>query len=267
MAELLDLDAEVLHSYLSDVTAWIEELAADGPPGKILDLGSGTGTGTFALLERFRQAEVIAVDLSDQFLKQLMGKARARGMDNRVLTIQADLDTGFPSIAGIDLAWAASSLHHLADPLRILTDVFNALRRGGLLVVVEMASFPRFLPEDLGVGRPGLESRCHAVMAEGQAVAMPNLGSDWGHHLSQAGFTIEAERNFVIDLTKPLPASAGRYARASLQRLRSHLKGDLVADDLATLDILIDGDGPAGVTQRDDLNIRTTRVVWVARRL
>lgn len=64
MAELLNLDAEVLHSYLSEVTGWIHELAADLPRCRILDLGSGTGTGALALARRFEGADVIAVDIS-----------------------------------------------------------------------------------------------------------------------------------------------------------------------------------------------------------
>jgi predicted O-methyltransferase YrrM len=59
MAELLDLDAEVLHSYLSEVTACIDALAAE-PPHRILDLGSGTGTGALALARRFPGAGIIA---------------------------------------------------------------------------------------------------------------------------------------------------------------------------------------------------------------
>src|ERR1035437_8225055 len=57
MAELLDLDAEVLHAYLSEVTALIQQLAAELPPRRILDLGSGTGTGALALLQRFEGAD------------------------------------------------------------------------------------------------------------------------------------------------------------------------------------------------------------------
>ena len=44
LAELLDLDAEVLHAYLTDVIGWVGELAG-GPPRRILNLGTGTGTG------------------------------------------------------------------------------------------------------------------------------------------------------------------------------------------------------------------------------
>jgi SAM-dependent methyltransferase len=266
MAELLDLNAEVLHSYLSEVTAWIHELAADLPSRRILDLGSGTGTGTFALLQRFAEADVIALDISEQLLHHLRDKARVLGVADRVRTVQADLDAAWPAIDPVDLVWASSSLHHMADPDRVLAEVFAALRPAGLLAVVEMDSFPRFLPDDLGLGRPGLEARCHAALAEGRAAELPHLGSDWGARLSQAGFTIEAERPFAIDLTPPLPASTGRYAQASLRRIRSSLDGRMSAGDLAALDTLLDSDGPDGVLQRDDLTVRTARTVWVARR-
>jgi len=266
MAELLDLDAEVLHSYLSEVTAWVRELAAELPRRRILDLGSGTGTGALALVQRFEGADVIALDRSAQLLARCQAKARDLGVADRVRTVQADLDAELPATGPVDLVWASNSLHHMADPEHVLTEVFATIHPGGLLVVAEMDSFPRFLPDDVGLGRPGLEARCHATVAEGLAGELPHLGSDWGSRLSQAGFVIEAKRSFAIDLTRPLPASAGRYAQASLRRIRSGLDGQLSADDLATLDTLIDSDGPDGVLQRDDLTVRAARTVWVARR-
>jgi len=266
MAELLDLDADVMHSYQSEVTAWIHQLAGDRPPRRILDLGSGTGTGAFALLERFDHAEVIALDASAEMLHRLSSKARVLGVADRIRVVQADLDTAWPAIDAVDLVWASRSLHHMADPDRVLAEVFATLRPGGLLVVAEIASFPRFLPDDLGLGRPGLEARCHAVLAEWQAAELPHLGSDWGPRLSRAGFSVEAERPFVIDLAAPLPAASGRYAQATLRRIRSGLDGRMNADDLAVLDTLIDSDGPDGVRQRGDLTVRTARTVWAARR-
>ena len=173
MAELLDLDAEVLHSHLSDVTGWLQGQAAGLHPRQILDLGSGTGTGTFALLQRFGDADVIAVDMSAYLLDRLRGKASILSIAGRVRTVQADLDTGWPDTGPVDLVWASSSLHHLADPDRVLTHVFGALRPGGLLAVLEMDSFPRFLPDDPGVGQPGLEARCHAALTEQRAAELP----------------------------------------------------------------------------------------------
>jgi SAM-dependent methyltransferase len=266
LADLLDLDAEVLHSYLAEVTAWVHDLAAGRPVGRILDLGSGTGTGALALADRFPGAEVVAVDLSAEFLARLAGKARRLGLTDRVRTVQADLDAAWPAIGPVDLAWASNSVHHTADPDRVLAEVFGALRPRGILALAEMGALPRFLPDDFGLGEPGLEARCHAALAEAMATDVPHLGDDWAARLAKAGFTIEAERTFAIDLTPPLPAATARYARATLSRMRSGLDGRISAGDLATLDTLVDGDGPASVLRRGDLTVRGARTVWIARR-
>ncbi|MFF4412252.1 class I SAM-dependent methyltransferase [Streptosporangium sp. NPDC001559] len=268
MAELLDLDAEVLHAHLAEVTDLIAGLTADSPPRTILDLGSGTGTGVLTLLARFGDAEGIALDQDEHMLRRLTDRARALGLDRRVRTVQADLDTAWPSVGAVDLVWASASMHHMADPGRVLADVHAALRPGGLLAVLEMDSLPmpRFLPDDQGVGRPGLEARCHALMAEMRAEHMPLLGSDWGVPLAEAGFTVETERSFAIDLRPPLPAATGRYALAALRRIRSGVENLLDADDLTALDVLLDGDGPECVLRRTDLTVRTVRTVWLARR-
>jgi SAM-dependent methyltransferase len=262
LAELVDLDAAVLHSYLSDVIGWVGELAG-GQPRRILDLGTGTGTGAVALARRFGGADVIAVDVSAPMLDRLRVKAGELGLAGRIQAVQADLDAEWPATGLVDLAWAANSMHHMKDPDQVLAWVFAALRPGGLLAVAEMDSFPRFLPEEIG---PGLEARLQAALAEARASELPHLHSDWGPRLTAAGFTIEARRTFDIDLTAPLPALAGRYAQASLMRLRSGLDGCLSASDLATLGPLLDNDGPRSVLRRDDLAIRTARTAWAARR-
>jgi SAM-dependent methyltransferase len=266
MVELLDLDADVMHSYLSDVVAWVSDVTADRPCRRILDLGCGTGSGALTLARRFEEADVIAVDVSAPMLARLSDKARDLGVAHRIRTIEADLDRDWPTIDPVDLAWASNSLHHVSDPDRVLGDVFATIRPGGLLAVAEVESFPRFLPDDIGLGRPGLEARCHAAAAEARAHDLPHLGDDWGTRLRGVGFTIEGERTFTIDLPRPLPAATGRYAQASLRRVRSGLDGRLSAEDLATLDTLIDSDDSLGVLRRDDLTVRAARTVWLARR-
>ncbi|MFJ8393267.1 class I SAM-dependent methyltransferase [Streptomyces sp. NPDC094144] len=258
MAEILELDAEVLEAYLSELTTWLGELS-DREPVRIVDLGSGTGTGAIALARRFPRAGVSAVDVSPQMLHRLSAKASGLGLADRVRGVQADLDQGWPDLGGGDLVWAAAALHHLADPGRVLSHVFDALRPGGLLAVTEMDFFPRFLPEDAGVGRPGLEARLHDALKGAPAPG-------WTDHLVRAGFTPEAERPFVIDLPAPLPGATARYAQACLRKLRSHLDGQLPADDLAALDAVTDDEGPHSVLRRGDLTVRTTRTTWVGRR-
>jgi SAM-dependent methyltransferase len=267
LALLLDLDAQVLRPLLSDVLSWVDDLAAGQPPvRRILDLGTGTGTGALALAERFEAAEVIAVDKSVELLDRLQSKARNLALADRVRLVQADLDTQWPDPGPFDLIWASASLHHLADPERVLAQALAALRPGGLLVALEMDAFPRFLPDDLGIGTPGLEARCHAALAEQHAAEMPELGSDWGEHLSRVGFATPARRTFTIDLTAPLPDCAGHYAQAFLSRLRERLRARLSREDLATLDTLTADDGPDAAQHRSDLTVHATRTAWAATR-
>jgi SAM-dependent methyltransferase len=266
LAALLDLDAEVLDSYLQDLVGWVHDLAGEPPPRRILDVGSGTGTGALSLLRSFDGASAVALDVSDYMLSRLRDKARDLGLADRIVTVQADLDATWPAVGTVDLVWASASLHHMADPEHALAEIFAALRPGGVVAAIELDRFPRFLPDDIGLGRPGLEERCHAAIDRERAHALPHLGSDWGQRLSQAGFTIQAQRSFEIELTPPLPAGAGRYAQASLRRLRSALDGQLGEEDLAVLDTILDSEGPEGVLRRDDLTIRAARTAWVARR-
>jgi SAM-dependent methyltransferase len=256
LADMLDLDAEVLHQHHDDVIAW----AAATLPGqpRIIDLGAGTGTATLALARQRPDASVIAVDVSGPMLEKIRHKAGALGVADRVVTVQADLDQPWPVIGPADLVWAANSLHHVADPGRALAQAFTALRPGGVLVVAEVDSFPRFLPDDAGAA---LEERGHAAMAEIRAEAGMHMDEDWGARLAEAGFEVEAQRHFDIVLRPPLPAATGRYAQVCLQRIRHGLDGRLSPADLAALDA-----AEASAPGRDDLIVRASRTAWLARR-
>ncbi|MET7451619.1 class I SAM-dependent methyltransferase [Streptomyces sp. NPDC005574] len=262
MAELLELDAEVLSPYLTNVTSRLADLL-DPVPARVLDLGSGPGTGSLALARRFPDASVTAVDVSPQMLHRLRERAAAHGVAGRVRTVETNLDEQWPQAADgqpYDLMWAAAFLHHLTDPHRTLTQALAHLRPGGLLAVGEMDFFPRFLPEDTGVGRPGLEARLHAV-------TNTRPPHEWTDQLTGAGFTVDERRPFVIRLDHTTAGPAlNRYAQVCLAKLRLHAEGLLEADDLAALDALLDETRPHGIARRRDLTVRTTRTLWVARR-
>ncbi|MGW6099582.1 class I SAM-dependent methyltransferase [Streptomyces sp. NPDC055157] len=262
-AEILDLDAEVLAEHIASITAW---LAVKADPRHVVDLGSGTGAGTLALLKRFPDAEVTAVDTSASYLHRLLEKAESDGLAARVHTVQADLDTAWPDLGTPDLVWASASMHHMADPDRTLRQVHDTLAPGGLFAVVELAGFPRFLPEDAPEDRPGLEERCHAALDQHHAEHMPHRGADWGPKLTAAGFSVEGERTIIVNLGPPHTEAVGRYALSSLRRMRDSVAEALTVEDLTALDQLLNTDSPRSILRRDDLTVRTERSVWAARR-
>lgn len=257
LADLIDLDGEVLAGYLDELTAWVAGQTPD-PARTVVDLGAGTGTGTLALARRFPDASVLALDSSQRMLDRVRAKVRERGLEGRVRAELADLDTRRPAIGAADLVWTASTLHHLADPERVLREVHAALAPGGTVAVIEMDDQPRFLTDEAGTA---LEDRARAVMAAAGANAHP----DYGPVLERVGFEV-TRRRFTIDLA-PLPDDARRYAHLFLSRLRGAMSGKLDPQDLAALDRLVAADGPDSVLVRDDLAVRGSRTAWVGRRV
>src|SRR6476646_4868078 len=132
LADLLDLDAEVLSEYHREVTEWVSSNLTER--ARVIDVGAGTGTATLALARKLPDAEVIALDVDEQMLKHIQDKARASGLADRIRTVQADLDQAWPDgMKTADLVWAANSLHHMGDPARAVAQIYQMLRPGGLL--------------------------------------------------------------------------------------------------------------------------------------
>ena len=262
-AQVLDLDAEVLSEHITAVAAW---LPVRTPPTEIVDLGAGTGAGSFALLRQFPGIHLTAVDASAAHLEQLRATADAVGLSDRVDTVQADLDASdWPDLGAPDLVWASASLHHLADPDQALRRIRDDLAPGGLVAVVELAGLPRFLPATAPEDSPGLEERCHAALQQRQAEHMPHRGADWGPKLTAAGFTLVEKLVLDVEVKGADHDAVGRYALAVLQGLRRAASDALPADDLTALDRLIDTAGSHSILHRQDLVARTTRIVWAAR--
>jgi SAM-dependent methyltransferase len=203
------------------------------------------------------------VDVEPGALARLREKAAGRGLDRRVRALAHDLDGGWPGLGPLDLTWASMSLHHLADPGRVLADALAATRPGGVIAVAEFAQPLRFLPDDLGFGEPGVEDRIAGLLTRAHAEELPTLGSAWAPRLADAGWTVTGERDFPIDLDPPAHPRAAEYARAWFTRLAEGFTDRLAPGDQATLaELLADGGPSHGVT----LHIRGTRTVTLARR-
>ncbi|MEU1883876.1 class I SAM-dependent methyltransferase [Micromonospora rifamycinica] len=256
LIELLDLDAEVLHDYVRDVVGWVGREAAGRP--HVADLGAGSGTASLALARQLPGATVTAFDQSPEMLAHLRERAEAAGLADRIRTVEADLDRPWPDLGPVEVIFAAASMHHLADPAGAVASAFRALRPGGLLVIAELDSFPRFLT---GTPDEELESRGHAGAAKRRHEAGMHMHEPWGDRMAQAGFTAVTERHFDIDLRPPLSATVTRYAQVCLGRMRHGLQGWLSPDDLAALDEVVEG-----LPGRSDLSVRTERTVWLGRR-
>jgi SAM-dependent methyltransferase len=270
LARMLELDAVVHHRYLVEMTTWLRLLATGGQASaqaggqaagsveRILDVGAGTGAGTLALAERFPAASIVAIDISDDMLHRVRELARRNGIEGRVSTERADVAADL-QLGSFDLAWASASLHEVTDPDRAFANLYEAVRPGGLLAVVEMAAPPRVLPD----GLPELEERRHHHLERARDGRVDH--PDWSDAVARAGFETLATRTFTVDEPVDGSGPAGEYAHLYLERIAQAVRPHLDETDQELLARLLD-DGPDSLRRRTDLRLRSTRTAWIARR-
>jgi len=84
--------------YLMPLQAALDRLQAK--PARILDIGAGTGAAALELADRYRDAEVVGIDVSAQMVAQ--AGARAADLRSRVGFLVADV-ASFEDQKGFDL--------------------------------------------------------------------------------------------------------------------------------------------------------------------
>ncbi len=102
-----------------------------------LDFGCGTGLLTLELAARV--GRVTGLDTSPGMLAELDAKIVRAGLAN-VDTLQADLGRGDLLPGGYGLVASAMALHHVVDPLPVLTGLHKAAAPGGRLALADLDS-------------------------------------------------------------------------------------------------------------------------------
>lgn len=259
LAAVLDLDAELMADYLDDAARMIAESLGHAP-ARIADLGAGTGTGTEALARHFPQAQIVAVDGSPDMVALVERRARDGGVAERVTTVVADLDDGLPPLGSPDVVWAAMSLHHVADPQRLLREAATSLGPVGVLAITEMAAVPRFVPAHDDVELRGLQERCQSAASGAGWEALV----DWTDAFDDAGYEVLRAETVHVQRSDP-SQSVARYARHWFAQFRHRLTDTLDPADLALLDDLTDDSDPDAARRLDDLTLSAGRLLWIAR--
>ncbi|QLJ03964.1 methyltransferase domain-containing protein [Streptomyces sp. NEAU-sy36] len=269
MAPLLEAQAELFGPLYEQALGW---LAGEVPePGLIVDAGSGPGVLSCLFARTFPGARVVAVDGTAPLLDRARARAARQGFGDRFDTLAGELPEVLEKLerpAG--LLWASRSLHHLGDQRAALTAFARRLAPGGTLALLEGGLPSRFLPRDIGIGRPGLGARLDALEEEWFARMRAELpGSvaeieEWPALLTAAGLRHSGTRSFLLDLPAPATDQARAYVAASLGRLREGFADALTTEDRDTLDRLLDPADPASVHQRPDVFVLSAHTVYTA---
>jgi SAM-dependent methyltransferase len=269
MGPMLEASAELFASLYERTLGWLAQEVTE--PGLIVDAGSGPGVVSCLFAETFPGARIVAVDGSDGLLERARARAERLGVADRFSTITGELpdvleELDYPA----DLLWASRSLHHLGDQRAALAAFAQRLAPGGTLALMEGGLPLRFLPRDFGIGRPGLQARIDAVEAEWFSRMRTDLPGHvaetehWPALLAAAGLKHTRTHSFLLDLPAPASDRARAYVVASLSFMRDKLAEGLDAEDLATVDRLLDPDDEASLHRRPDVFVLEAHTVHTA---
>lgn len=108
----------------------------------VADIGAGTGLFMAPFASAVGPAgRLYAVDISPPFIDHLRQRALQGGYSQVVPVLCTDRSCGLPA-ASIDLAFVCDTYHHFDHPADTLASLFQALRPGGALVVVDFERIP-----------------------------------------------------------------------------------------------------------------------------
>lgn len=115
----------------------LAELLSLGEGTTVADIGAGTGWLTVEVARRVgRSGRVYSTELGVDRLADIRRAAAAAGLSNVIVLEAGERATGLPSEC-CDAIFMRRVYHHLTAPSAILTSIYEALRPGGRLVIID----------------------------------------------------------------------------------------------------------------------------------
>lgn len=103
----------------------------------VADIGAGTGLFTRLFAEKVgSRGKVYAVDISEPFVTDILRNAKNNGHANVIGIVNTQSDTRLPANA-VDVAFISDTYHHFEQPESTMRSIHRALRRDGVLVVID----------------------------------------------------------------------------------------------------------------------------------
>jgi 2-polyprenyl-3-methyl-5-hydroxy-6-metoxy-1,4-benzoquinol methylase len=159
----------------------------------VLDVGCGQGHAINVMARNFPNSRFTGYDFSDEGVAAGQKEAKEWGLNNARF-VAKDVAT-INETASYDLITAFDAIHDQASPTRVLKNIANALRPGGVFLMVDIAASSNLeenMDHPLGPGMYAI-STTHC-MTVSLALNGEGLGTMWGEQLArqklaEAGFT------------------------------------------------------------------------------
>jgi ubiquinone/menaquinone biosynthesis C-methylase UbiE len=141
--------------------------ALERPPGRVLDLGTGTGAGALTVARRFPEAQIVGVDLSDAMLEQARRNTPPE-LQGRVTFERGDASALRFEDGAFDLVAHANMIPFFDEVARVLAPGGHAL-----FAFSSGAETPIYVPSDRlrdELGRRGFTEFAELAAGRGNAL-------------------------------------------------------------------------------------------------
>jgi ubiquinone/menaquinone biosynthesis C-methylase UbiE len=193
----------------------------------MIDLGTGPGDIPILLAERLvatepdRTFHITAVDLSAAMLGIARERIAASEHGDRITVMAADVKRLPFAVGSFDTVFSNTILHHLADPVPMLTEARRVLRPGGVLLIRDLyrpgdeATLER-LVETHAAGESARQKRQFADSLRA-AFTADELGDLLRQlHWTEPTVTIDTDRHLSIQITADSPQRFGETEKKGL---------------------------------------------------
>ncbi len=218
LEEAVDYDAmdhrEVNRVFVDDLIEAVRAAGmADGSPGVILDLGTGTAQIPIELCARWPAARVLAVDAARHMLRVGRRNVAAAGLAGRIELAQVDAKRLPYGDGAFRLVVSNSIVHHIAEPARVLHEAWRVTARRGLVFFRDLFRPPdeATLQHLVQTYAPGANAHQQQMFADSLRAALSveevqQLGAGLG--LAPSAVRATSDRHWTLVARKPADPKA-----------------------------------------------------------
>jgi ubiquinone/menaquinone biosynthesis C-methylase UbiE len=231
----------------------------------VLEVACGEGVYARWLADRVGpRGEVVAVDISPEYLAVAKKKDRDCAHCDRIRFVQADVEHLPLATNAFDLVWCAQSLYSLPDPVGTVRKMARAAHPGGVVAVLENDALHHILlPWPIEVELAVRRAELRGFVEESDEPRKFYIGRQLYQAFREAGLVDCQKKTWATNRLAPLGRLDRVFLEEYFRNLRDRVAPHLEPKVFAKFERLIDPTAEHSMLNRPDLSFTCIdHVIW-----